>query len=56
MFAWMGFETGNVHLRTTGAREAVAADLEGRGKRWLTDAAAQMAAATREDWRDWKKR
>jgi hypothetical protein len=56
MFAWMGFETGNVHLRTAGAREAVAADLEGRGKRWLTDAAARMADKTRKDWRDWKKR
>ena len=51
----MGWETANIHL---GSRQQIAAlkkDLRARRGRWLHKAAKNMAAATRADWKVWRK-
>ncbi|HXQ30183.1 MAG TPA: DUF2252 family protein [Gemmatimonadales bacterium] len=49
----MGWETANVHLGS--AIDAVRADVRRRGRRWLHEAALQMADATEVDWREWRR-
>jgi len=51
----MGWETANVHLGTSGARDRVLADLKKRDAGWLLKAARQMAKAVASDWKDWRR-
>jgi hypothetical protein len=51
----MGRETGNIHLGTRSARDAVRRDLRHRRGRWLHEAARTMAEATLTDWRAWRR-
>jgi uncharacterized protein (DUF2252 family) len=51
----MGWETGNLHLGTANPRH-VAANLDRLPRRWLEQAARQMAKAVVRDWRDWIER
>lgn len=51
----MGGETANIHLGSLDAKE-ILADLKGREKRWLYDAASRMAEDVEGDWRTWRKR
>jgi hypothetical protein len=51
----MGRELANVHLGTGRAVAAVRQDVRRRKSRWLTQAAEVMAAATEEDWKQWRK-
>ena len=48
----MGWETANMH---GGSRRAILRDLAGRRARWLLRAAGDMADATVDDWRRWKR-
>jgi hypothetical protein len=50
----MGRETANVHLGDQPAIAAVRADFERRPSKWLRKAAEAMAAATEDDWKQWK--
>jgi hypothetical protein len=50
----MGWETANVHLGTH--RRRIVKHLRKQKRRWLERAAAEMAAATTEDFREWVKR
>ena len=50
----MGGETANIHLGSLDAKTLLA-DLKRRDKRWLYDAAEQMAEDIMEDWRTWRK-
>jgi hypothetical protein len=47
----MGWETANIHLGTR--RAAILRDLKARPRRWLDEAALQMADVVRRDWRRW---
>jgi hypothetical protein len=49
----MGWETANLHIggRST---KAILADLGKRRENWLHKAAANMVAATRNDWKEWQ--
>ena len=49
----MGWETANVHLGSP--TTTVGTDLRRRGKRWLKEAALQMAEATEADWQAWRR-
>jgi uncharacterized protein (DUF2252 family) len=49
-----GQETANIHLGDHNI-PAVRRDLERRPAGWLRDAAANMLAVTRADWKDWHK-
>ncbi len=51
----MGQETANVQSGDSRARAAIRADLAKRPSGWLADAAAAMADATHEDWKQWHK-
>ena len=51
----MGWETANVHLGTGAASRDVLKDLNQRPGKWLRRAAAAMAKATQEDWREWAR-
>ena len=51
----MGWETANIHLGTREQIANIRRDLRKRKAGWLADAAAKMAQATHEDWRDWRK-
>ena len=50
----MGWETANVHLGRPAAR--IKADLKGRPRRWLAQAAVDMADAVAKDWKRWVRR
>lgn len=50
----MGTETANIHLASP--TRAVLADLERRPAGWLHRAASDMADATVDDWKLWKRR
>lgn len=50
----MGWETANLHLGSR--RKKVAKHLEDQKRRWLEEAAEEMAAATTDDFRAWVKR
>ncbi len=50
----MGFETANAHLGSEGAISKIKKDLRKRGGNWVGKAAAKMAAALRDDWKDWR--
>lgn len=50
----MGAETANVHLGTTGARDAVRADLAQRPGGWLLDAAKSLSDLLEADWAAWR--
>jgi len=50
----MGWELANMHLGTPAA--AIAKDLRRRPSRWLHTAARDMAAATLDDFRVWRRR
>jgi hypothetical protein len=51
----MGKETANVHVGDPNAARAVQADLRGRPKSWLQDAARRMADAVIADAKAWRK-
>ena len=51
----MGFETGNVHLGTRGARQAIAKQLRALGRRWLDDLAGVLAREIQKEWNRWSK-
>jgi uncharacterized protein (DUF2252 family) len=51
---FMGWETGNVHLGTKKAVNAIKHDLTKRSANWLHSAAKAMVKVTARDWRDWK--
>jgi hypothetical protein len=51
----MAWETANVHLGTSRAAERIIVDLNRRSGKWLRTAVEDMAAATIEDWKEWKK-
>jgi len=51
----MGWETANVHLATKGVRKRILLDLRRRPRRWLDQAARQMADAIHRDWQAWRK-
>ena len=50
----MGRETANIHLGSKDAIAAVRKDLAKRPAKWLFEAAAAMAEATRADWKEWQ--
>jgi hypothetical protein len=50
----MGFETGNVHLGTSGKARAIRSDLKKRGAVWLSRGAQAMVKAVTEDWEEWR--
>lgn len=56
LFFEMGWETANVHLGSARAVAAIRRDLARRPEDWLKRASETMADATREDWREWKRR
>ena len=49
----MGWETANVHLGSGRGKEVLADFVKRRGD-WLHSAAAQMVAATKSDWDEWR--
>lgn len=49
----MGWETGNMHLG--GDRARILADFRRRPHKWLRRAAEAMAAATYDDWIEWRR-
>ena len=49
----MGWETANLHVGSGKARE-LRADLKRRKGNWLHKAAANMVAATKADWEEWR--
>ena len=51
----MGWETANIHLGTTGARQRILAHMQKQKARWLHKAAEEMVTAVREDWNTWRK-
>jgi uncharacterized protein (DUF2252 family) len=51
----MAWETANVHLGTTRARKRIIAHLKSRSSKWLRAAVKDMARATINDWKKWKK-
>ena len=51
----MGQETANVQTGDGQSKAAIQADLEKRHGKWLGKAAAAMAEATKEDWKQWRK-
>jgi hypothetical protein len=51
----MGQETAHVHLGDRRATAAIRSDLERRPAKWLREAAEEMADATEDDWKQWKK-
>src|SRR5258708_38532489 len=51
----MGWETANIHLGSQKKISAVKKDLSARRSRWLHKAAKAIAAATRKDWKVWRK-
>ena len=55
MLRAMGWETGNIHLGTPNATQAVLKDLKTRKKDWLVKAAGKMAKATLKDWEMWRR-
>jgi hypothetical protein len=50
---WMGWETANIHLGSTGAKK-LAKQLKKKPAGWLRQAAAAMTKATKQDWKDWQ--
>jgi hypothetical protein len=50
----MGQETANVHAGDRPSKAAIQADQQQRHSHWLAKAAEAMAAATEEDWRQWR--
>jgi len=55
MLRAMGWETGNIHLGTPNAIQAVLKDLKARKKDWLVKAAGKMVKATVKDWEMWRE-
>jgi len=51
----MGWETANIHIGTREKAAALKKDLGARKGRWLHKAAKALAAATRDDWKEWRK-
>ena len=50
----MGAETANLHLATAGVRGDILRDLGQRKAGWLGDATQAMAAATEQDWKEFR--
>ena len=48
----MGFETANVHVGTQKSK-AILSHLGSAGKKWLDNAANEMAKAVEHDWKTW---
>jgi hypothetical protein len=51
----MGYETGNIHLGTPGARDDIQRDMVHRPKKWLHESAKRMGNLVSSDWDDWRK-
>jgi Uncharacterized protein conserved in bacteria (DUF2252) len=51
----MGWETANMHLGSAEKVRSILADLGERKSNWLAGAAAKMAQAIKQDWREWRK-
>jgi hypothetical protein len=51
----MAWEAANVHLGTPGAKKRIMEDLAKQPRKWLRKAVKEMATATIEDWKMWKK-
>ncbi len=51
----MGQETANVHLGDRQAAATIQRDLDRRPSKWLPKAAKEMAMATEDDWKQWRK-
>ena len=51
----MAAEGANVHLGSARASARIISDLDRRPGKWLRTAVKQMAAATLDDWKEWKK-
>jgi Uncharacterized protein conserved in bacteria (DUF2252) len=51
----MGWETANIHLGSRAAISSVLRDLKKRPARWLHHAGKAMVAATRRDWKDYRR-
>lgn len=49
----MGWETANIHLGTSPARQAILEDVQQRPQEWLQEAGQRMAEAIEADWRSW---
>jgi hypothetical protein len=56
LFKAMARDIAAVHAADEARIAAVRADLGGRGRRWLREAARAVAEATERDWKDWKAR
>jgi hypothetical protein len=50
----MGWEIGNVHLGTDGAKRLVLRDLRNQPRKWLRQAVEKMTGQIMRDWRKWK--
>lgn len=55
MLKAMGFELANIHAGTRGAGVAIGKDLKARQAGWLVAAAEKAAAATRADYKSFRK-
>ena len=51
----MGYETGNIHLGSPGARANILRDLERRPQKWLHESAKRMSKLVISDWNAWRK-
>jgi hypothetical protein len=51
----MAWEAANIHLGTKRAAARITADLNSRSGKWLRAAVKDMAAATLDDWKEWKQ-
>jgi hypothetical protein len=51
----MGSETANVHLGSKGQTKKILKDLKKRERKWLKDAAVQMAKVLEKDWQRYRK-
>jgi uncharacterized protein (DUF2252 family) len=51
----MARETANVHLGTSRAAGRIIADINKRSGKWMRTAVKDMAAATIDEWKEWKK-
>lgn len=52
----MGAELANIHLGSKGAARLITRHLDKSPKGWLPEAAKDMSAAIRKDWKDWREK
>ncbi|MEO7142960.1 MAG: DUF2252 family protein [Bryobacteraceae bacterium] len=51
----MSFEAANIHLGSPRAQKRILDDLKKRPAKWLRGAVKDMAKATMNDWKEWRK-